>query len=146
MGHIFHHHLKDGQLLVDEKIDNNLTDLDEQEKQANLFAVHLLTGKDSEFHSNGKWLKAKEIAEKAKLTGESLKIDAGHVILNWAHTEYTKDKRSEWWSIASSALNKLYPNSEWQKTIHDLFLTNIDESEAQGDQLDYLYKLMKIEE
>lgn len=146
MGHIFHQHLEFGQLLIDEKIDNNLADLDEQEKQANLFALRLLTGEDMKFHSNGKWLKGEELAEKAKLIGNQSKIDAGHVILNWAHTENGKDKNDAWWKIANRALNLLYPNSKWKETTHNLFLTNIDESEAQGDQLDYLYKLMKIEE
>lgn len=146
MGHIFHQHLKFGQLLVDEKIDDNLADLDEQEKQANLFAVRLLTERDSGFHSNGKWLKSEKLAEDAKSLGEQLKIDTGHIILNWAHTETRKAKNSNLWGIAYRALNITYPHSEWQKTIHELFLTNIDESEAQGDQLDYLYKLMNIEE
>ncbi|MDD2724663.1 MAG: ImmA/IrrE family metallo-endopeptidase [Methylovulum sp.] len=150
MGHIFHQHLAIGQLLIDEGI-SDASNIDEQENQANQYAITLLTGeKTTQFHSDGQRLKAKKLVESARLNAIEHQIDAGHIVLNWGHSESkncSQDKqRMVIWSIANAALNLLYPNPIWEQLIKEQLLKNIDENEAQGDQLDYLYKLMKIEE
>ena len=43
MGHIFHNHLEQGQILVDTRVDESINERDEQENQANVFAIELLT-------------------------------------------------------------------------------------------------------
>ncbi len=149
MGHIFHQHLGVGQLLIDENI-NQFLDTDNQEHEANSFAITLLTGENNtKFSSGGKCLKAKELSEQALSFQQTHRIDAGHIILNWAYSESNrvpKDKRNVFWKTAKSALNIIHPDSKWNEIIKSELINNIDESEAQGDQLEYLYKLMAIEE
>jgi hypothetical protein len=137
IGHIFYDHISCGQMIVDNRITESKT-TDTQEIEANAFAIALLTGEENtRFHSNGKKLSKKELAELADIKAKQCNIDAGHIILNWGHT--TKD-----WSIAKAALNILYPSPDWEAYIRQEFINNIDESLAQGDSLDYLYKLMQI--
>jgi Zn-dependent peptidase ImmA (M78 family) len=139
MGHIFHRHLELGQTLIDIGV-NKLDELDEQEKQANAFAIEILTGsEDTKFRSGGRRLKADELAQAAKEESNKINVDSGHIALNWGYT--TKN-----WAIAKSALNILYPAPDWEGYIKNKLCENIDEDEANEDQLDYLYKLMNIEE
>lgn len=139
MGHIFHCHLKQGQTLVDMGV-NEPDERDEQERQANAFAIELLTGsEDTQFHSNGIRLKADTLAQAAQANSIDMKVDPGHIVLNWGHT--TENHGS-----ANSALNILYPAPNWENYIKSKLHENIDEDEANEDQLDYLYKLMNIEE
>lgn len=139
MGHIFHQHLDRGQTLVDMGV-NEPNERDEQENQANAFAIELLTGsEDTQFHSNGIRLKADTLAQAAQANSIEMKVDPGHIVLNWGHT--TKN-----WGSAKGALNILYPTPDWEDHIKSKLLENIDEDEANEDQLDYLYKLMNIEE
>jgi len=136
MGHIYHQHLTLGQLIVDEKISGDI-DKDEQENQANQFAIALLTGQYQTQYSwnikNPQLLKSKA-QEESRLKN----IDAGHIILNWAHLK--KD-----WAISGKALNLLYRNENWTKLLKTQIFEHISEDEVYEDQLDYLYKLMKIE-
>jgi hypothetical protein len=140
MGHIFHGHLEDGQTLIDKKVNPQNNDLDEQENQANTFAIELLTGVEStQFHSGGRrYLKACDLASAAQEKGESLKIDPGHIVLNWGYTTSN-------WPTAKAALNLIYPYPDWEEYIKNKLCETIEEDEADEDQLDYLYKLMNIE-
>jgi hypothetical protein len=139
MGHIFHRHLERGQTLVDMGVIDP-DERDEQEKQANTFAIELLTGsKNGKFHSNGIRLTADRLAHLAKEKSSEMNVDPGHIALNWGHT--TENHGS-----ANAALNILYPAPDWKNYIKSNLLENIDEEEANEDQLDYLYKLMNIEE
>ncbi|MFK5969895.1 MAG: ImmA/IrrE family metallo-endopeptidase [Candidatus Marithrix sp.] len=140
MGHIFHNHLKLGQTIIDKRINRQENGLDEQEKQANNFAIELLTGaEDTKFHSYGKKLKAKALASGAEEKGIKHNIDPGHVILNWGYT-------TNHWKIANAALNIFYPEPDWKVYIRNKLCEEINEDEANEDQLDYLYKLMKVGE
>lgn len=136
MGHIYHQHLTLGQLIVDEKISGDI-DKDEQENQANQFAIALLTGQYQTQYSwnikNPQLLKSKA-QEESRLKN----IDVGHIILNWAHLK--KD-----WAISGKALNLLYRNENWTELLKTQIFEHISEDEVYEDQLDYLYKLMKIE-
>lgn len=139
MGHIFHRHLERGQTLIDMGM-NEPNERDEQEKQANAFAIELLTGiEDTQYHSNGIPLKGNELAKAAKEKSIKSKVDPGHIALNWGNT-------TKYWGSSKAALNFLYPAPDWEDYIKNKLCENIDEDEANEDQLDYLYKLMNIEE
>lgn len=140
MGHVFHGHLEVGQTLIDKKVNSQNNDLDEQENQANAFAIELLTGvKNTQFHSRGRrYLKASDLASAAQGKGGALKIDPGHIVLNWGHTTSN-------WPTAKAALNILYPHPDWEEHIKNKLCETIEEDDADEDQLDYLYKLMNIE-
>ncbi len=138
MGHVFCGHLDSGQAIIDESVGES-GEIDEQESEANDFALSLLTGRsDARFHSNGIRLTGEKLAQAAKLKGEEQKIDPGHIALNWAYT--TKN-----WAVANKALNILYPAPKWQARLKEMFLNNVDELEVNEDELDYLFNLMKIE-
>jgi len=140
MGHVFHRHLEVGQTLIDKKVNSQNNDLDEQENQANAFAIELLTGiENTKFHSRGRqYLKASDLAVAAKEKGGTRNIDPGHVVLNWG---YTTSK----WATAKAALNILYPHPDWEEYMKNKLCETVEEHEADEDQLDYLYKLMNIE-
>ena len=143
MGHIFHQHLSVGQLIIDEEINGDI-DIDEQENQANQFAIALLTGeKNTHFHSDGQWLKAQELAKGANSKATEYHIDAGHIVLNWANFESKRNKSA--WATANAALNSLYPNENWTELLKTQLFEHLNEDKVYEDQLDYLYKLMKIE-
>lgn len=138
MGHIFHSHLEQGQTLVDKGV-NKPNERDEQERQANTFAIELLTGtENTQYHSNGKPLTGNGLAKAAKEKSTKSQVDPGHIALNWGHT-------TECWGSAKAALNILYPSPDWEDYIKSKLNKNIDEDEANEDQLNYLYKLMKVE-
>lgn len=139
MGHIFYRHLEQGQTLVDTVV-NKPNEKDEQEKQANSFAIELLTGSENtSYHSNGKPLKGTELAKAAEQKSIECKVDPGHIALNWGHT-------TEYWGSAKTALNILYPAPDWEEYIKLKLCENIDKDATNEDSLDYLYKLMNIEE
>ena len=139
MGHIFHRHLEQGQTLIDKGV-NKPNEHDEQEKQANAFAIELLTGiEGTHYHSNGKPLTGDGLSKAAKEKSLKSKVDPGHIALNWGHT-------TKYWGSAKKALNILYPSPDWEDYIKNMLCENVDVDEANEDQLDYLYKLMNIEE
>lgn len=138
MGHIFHNHLENGQAIIDNKIDESES-IDKQEMEANAFALSLLTGcSDTAYHSSGRRLSGKQLAIAAKQKGIKENIDPGHIALNWAFT-------TNHWSIGTNALNILYPTLSWQTDLKNIFISNIDQLEANDDQLEFLFNLMNIE-
>lgn len=137
MGHIFSGHLENGQMIIDESINEN--DEDQQEIEANSFALALLTGSaDTHFHSSGARLTGENLAIAAKLKGKERKIDPGHIALNWGYTTGN-------WAVANKSLNLLYPNAHWEDDIKKIISNEINTIEAKEDELDYLLNLMKIE-
>lgn len=138
MGHVFCGHLESGQAIIDKSI-NESDQIDDQEAEANDFALSLLTGRsDARYHSNGIRLTSEKLAQAAKQKGDEQQIDPGHIALNWAHTTNN-------WAVANKALNILYPAPKWQGKLKDMFLNNVDELEVNEDELDYLFNLMNIE-
>lgn len=137
MGHIFSGHLESGQMIIDESVNEN--DEDQQESEANSFALALLTGSsNTHFHSSGKRLTGESLAVAAKLKGNERKIDPGHIALNWGYTTGN-------WGVANKALNLLYPNAHWESDVKNIITNEINALEAKEDELDYLLNLMKIE-
>ena len=138
MGHIFEGHLESGQAIIDESV-NEDNQIDQQEMEANNFALALLTGSaDTRFHSRGRRITGEALAEAARNMGEEKKIDPGHIALNWAHT-------TKHWGIANKALNILYPALSWKDELKAIFIENVDQFEVDEDELDYLLNLMQIE-
>jgi Zn-dependent peptidase ImmA (M78 family) len=64
LGHLHHRHLRPGQTLVDEKVDQQSGEKDERE--ANDFALRLLTGQSDLGLSSTRRLDAKALAEAAE--------------------------------------------------------------------------------
>lgn len=137
MGHIFEGHLANGQAIIDESIDED-NEIDQQEIEANNFALALLTGDETTRFTSKNRLTGEALAQAARQKSNERQIDPGHIALNWGHT--TKS-----WGVANKALNLLYPELTWQDDLKKLFLQNIDELEVGDDELDFLFNLMNIE-
>lgn len=85
LGHIIKKHISDNSLILDDKIDKY--DTFEQEKEANEFALELLTGKDNTAFFSSKILTAEELSNAALSYGREYQIDPMHVILNYAYSQ-----------------------------------------------------------
>lgn len=84
IGHIALGHLGDNDgSLIDAKIDSRQVDCDEQ--AADKFAVQLLNGAEVRYSTSKSYVSAARIASAATSYGQSNRIDAGHIILNYAH-------------------------------------------------------------
>lgn len=85
LGHIIKKHISDNSLILDDKIDQY--DTLEQEKEANEFALELLTGKENTSFSSSRILTAEELSNSALSYGRVNKIDPMHIILNYAYSQ-----------------------------------------------------------
>ena len=85
IGHIALGHLGDSDgSLIDAKIDSK--ELDQDEVAADKFAVSLLNGSDARYSTGKSFLNAQSLASAAVAYGKQHRIDAGHIILNYAHS------------------------------------------------------------
>lgn len=99
LGHIHHKHLKKGQTLVDEKIAGDA--VESEEKEANDFAVRLLTGhSDLGLNTTHRIKYATELAKLCRLFGEKNRIAPGVAALNYGFT--TKN-----WPLSNRSLTLL---------------------------------------
>ena len=86
LGHIVSGHLQRDGFVADEKIGRAETG-DADEKQANAFASVLLNGQALQYKSaNGRFMTAMTLKDAAMRKSGELKVDAGHIILNYAHS------------------------------------------------------------
>lgn len=82
LGHIACGHLKQDGFFADEKIGGNFEDADE--KEADAYAVLLLNGSNTKYTIQ-RLVRASDLASAAVRSGESAKVDAGHILLNFGH-------------------------------------------------------------
>lgn len=98
LGHLHHRHLRPGQTLVDEKVDQQSGEKDERE--ANDFALRLLTGQSDLGLSSTRRLDAKALAEAAEAFGRKYCIAPGVAALNYGFTTGE-------WPVAIGAVTRL---------------------------------------
>ena len=99
LGHIRHKHLKNGQTLVDEKVEGD--SVEKEEKEANDFAVQLLTGHNDLGLNTTHLIKyGTELAKLCRLFGEKNRIAPGVAALNYGFT-------TKYWKISNAALSLL---------------------------------------
>lgn len=103
MGHLASCHLSatEGGAIMDEKVSEDDPMDDDQEKEANKFALQLLTGGSQKIRLE-RLMQAQALADAAKRHGTTHKIDPGHVILNAVRNTEYQGKNP--WSLASAAL------------------------------------------
>ncbi len=131
VGHILRGHIQNGDSLVDDKISNESSDSEEME--ANEEAIILITEKSDTriVPSSRFWLKADRLANAAKEFSDERKIDPGHVVLNYGHTNNQMP-------AARAALKKLYPNDNAIETIRDFIKSNLSSDSIPEDTYSYL--------
>ena len=135
LGHLARGHVPDGGVLIDENVNKN--ELDNEEEQANAFAIELLTGNvDGQFRTTGQWPNAPELARRAKEVGSTMKIDPGHIVLNYAHT-----MGDGFWPVANAALARITPEKDGLKLIRAKMADHLDWSKLPEDSCEFLMRL-----
>lgn len=116
MGHILHGHL-DGHILVDHEM--STAGGDAQEREADAFAVELLTGQPTLDFTSRFGLTAHGLAEWAKEYGRNCSIDPGTVILIYGHT-------ADRWPVAQKALGLLDASEGGRAIVRNVLKQHLD--------------------
>ncbi len=132
LGHIAKGHIKEGGVLVDEKVSTKSTDKEEQE--ANGFAIELLTGDSNTRFTANSTLNAKQLAASAKSVGNRFKIDPGVVALNYAW-------EGKLFALANAALNIIESSTSAVKLMDERMREGLDWSEIPESNRDYISKV-----
>lgn len=136
LGHIYHQHLPEGGLLVDEEI--SLESIDEEEIEANEFAGELLLGRPDVSYYTPHKFSGNRLASYAKRIAERDSVDAGVVIWNYA---WTKKE----WAVAQNAL-KVVEGASKANEIIDRYLQNrLDWERLSDDNQDYLSLMLRLD-
>jgi hypothetical protein len=129
LGHIHHKHLKAGQTLVDEKIDQKSDEADEGE--ANDFALSLLTGFDNLGLNSTRSLSIPLLAEAAKRFGSRYRVAPGVAALNYGFT--TKE-----WALANGAVSLLEKNEDAGKDLKKAMDDHLDLDALSDDSREWI--------
>lgn len=139
LGHIALGHLAGDGVLIDESMDRNIKD--QEEIEANAFAVELLTGDAGcEFRTTGRWPNATRLAEAALEIGRQSHVDPGHIVLNYAHT-----MGSGFWPVANAALGLLEPKRDALKVVRRQMAGRLDWSSLPEASSEFLMRISQAE-
>ncbi|WP_434031530.1 ImmA/IrrE family metallo-endopeptidase [[Pseudomonas] boreopolis] len=139
LGHIFLRHLAPGQSIVDLGGLGDPEDeaADDEEQQADAFAMELLTGvPDLRLQIEGKGRAARKLAEQARLIEETHRIDAGVVALSYGFQTTN-------WPTAMASLAHIYgrPYPVW-KVVNRIAERSIRWSALEGESESYVRAVM----
>ena len=135
LGHITLGHTRNGAWVIDEKIDFDSDD--EEERDANRFALELLTGNpDCKIVPVGRHLYQQQLVNAAMRFGEAKKIDPLHIVLNYGYT-------SKQWGVACQAVKAIANNepSDQHLLVRSL-LAALDLEAMSEDDIAVLKRLM----
>ena len=137
LGHILAGHLNQAGIIIDQKISMESTNPEEQ--QANQNALLLLTGDgETQFTSaTGQWLDAESLAHSALCKAQELKIDPGHIVLNYAKTHNQ-------WGAANNALKELEGNMDALTMIRQKLREHLSIEMLPKDSLNFVYSITGI--
>ncbi len=137
LGHVIHGHIEQNGVLVDGEVSSSSED--PQEAEADATAVEILTGDSNcRFHSGGQWLKANELASRAKSYGKENQIAPGHVVLN-----YCNSKGKNFYGLANNALNIIAPNADAPQLIYEKMVAHLDWGGLPEDSSEFLKRIAK---
>jgi hypothetical protein len=135
LAHIALGHIDDDGALIDENVKHNVQD--EEETAANAFAVELLTGNaENRFHTSGSWPNATPLADAAKPIAKEMRIDPGHIVLNYAHT-----MGDTFWPVANAALKLLKPKRDALRIVRAKLAEHLDWSSLPEDSCEFLMRV-----
>lgn len=138
LGHIALGHVDTNSSVVDEQIDERSDD--EQERAANAFAMELLTGSPTTRVTPGdRWPNATGLASKALQLSAQHHIDAGHLVLNYAHS-----MPGNFYPVAREAL-KLLPAPDARSTIRQRLAANLDWSAMPDEAAQFVARMTGME-
>lgn len=139
LGHAVLGHLRDAPALVDLKDPATVVEPDDQESEADQFALSLLTGRpDPEITTSLTSFNAPTLADAVIRAAPSYHIEPGTLALCVAH-------RTGAWPMAMSALKFIYgqPGPIW-KHVNAYAETQIDWGELGSESAEYLQNIMDI--
>lgn len=117
LGHIHHKHLKAGQTLVDQKVSGDA--VENEEKEANDFAVRLLTGHSDLGLNTTQRMFAQQLASACRSFGEKNRIAPGVAALNYGFTTQN-------WALANGALSILEEKDDASEEMKSCLLAMLD--------------------
>lgn len=136
LGHIACGHLSENSELVD--ADVNRDDADEEEVEANNWAVTLLSGKpDVAFRATSSWPNADGLATSARSLGRKLETDPGFVVLNYAYS-----MGSSFFAVANAALGKMPGMKGGDEVVRRLAQAKLDWSRLGEDASEFASRMM----
>lgn len=143
LGHILKGHLSlvAESLLVDEKVTNEIVDLeskDDEEIEANEVATELLLGQPDRNYYRSQNYTAQNLADYAGRMGLCDRVSPGVVVLNYG---WYKNH----WGSTNAALKLLEPNVNAPQQINRRLLTNLDWDSLGNDYQEYLELALGLE-
>jgi hypothetical protein len=133
LGHIAHQHLLVDGFVADSKIESSNA-VDADEKEADAFAIRLLNGADARYGSGTRFKSGKALFEAACHAGGQAKIDAGHIILNYAFTQKN-------FGQGQTALKYLSADAEGGRIVNEAFFKSLDRECFSESQIELLEKI-----
>ena len=137
LGHIGSGHIpEDGALLDERPLENQP---DQEEDEANRFALELLTGRPrTSISIDGRWPNARHLAELAMQFARRNAVDPGHVVLNYAHS-----MGPGFFAVARGALKVLYPDADAIRIVRDKLAENLDWELLPEDSSEFLMRMTR---
>lgn len=137
LGHIALGHITDDGALLDDRVDE--ASQDAEEKEANAFALELLTGRpDRQFVAGGRWPNAHELADCARQLGRQKMVDPGHIVLNYAHS-----MGNSFFAVGNAALNLLEPQADAVGEVRSKMAECLDWSRLPEDSSEFLMRVTR---
>ncbi|HLK61249.1 MAG TPA: ImmA/IrrE family metallo-endopeptidase, partial [Chthonomonadaceae bacterium] len=131
LGHIALGHLEGAGVLIDEEVKS---DTDEEETEANRFAIELLTGQ-SERHINfGDLITSSSLASKVVAVGQYNTIDAGFLAL--LHGRATGN-----WGTVNGALKFIEEKPRAIEAVRSRMLAHVDEERLSSESYGFLLRI-----
>ncbi len=139
LGHIALGHVEDEGILIDDRVEQQ--GADEEERAADAFALELLTGRpDCKFTAPARWPNAQQLAKDADRIGRRLKIDPGHVALNYGHS-----MGRTFFPVAQAAL-KLLEHADGPAILRAKMEERLDWSGLPADSCEFLQRVTRAEQ
>jgi hypothetical protein len=132
LGHWLSGHLSDEPILAEESITRE--GKNQEEAEANWFAVELLTGKPDKAYWAPRSLTAAQLAERARMAGRRDKVDPGVVALNYAWNQGT-------WEVGMGALKILEPEPKGMLLLQQRMLESLEWSRLHEEDAQLLLRL-----
>lgn len=138
LGHVVLGHVADDGTLIDDHLDE--ADQDTEERQANDFAVELLTGHpDKRFVAECQWPNAQQLAAAALAIGQQNMVDPGHIALNYAHS-----MGKSFFPVGNAALNLIEPpQGNAVETVRNKMAACLDWSRLPDDSSEFLMRVTR---
>jgi hypothetical protein len=149
LGHIYQQHLNNN-ILIDEKVE--IEDSDEEEVEANEFAVELSFGQPNKsYNSFKKFLSGEELAKLAcDISKTEKNVDPGSIVMNisWHRVNQaktTKDDKNIIWATARKALKIIEGDVNAPVKINSYLKNHLDWSKLNDDNQNYLSLMTGLE-